>query len=125
VNREGLVVDVMVGVCICHSDHEIVELKIFSAIRKKDSRVATLNFRRANFKLYRGLFSRVPWKSAFEALGVHKCWSVFKNHILEAQEQAIPLCHRSSKQGRRPVCLNREPLMELKRSSYKKKLYDP
>ncbi|GAB0209633.1 mitochondrial enolase superfamily member 1 [Grus japonensis] len=53
--------------------------------------------------------------------GVHECWSVFKNHLLEAQEQAIPLCRKSSKQGRRPAWLNRELLVELKR---KKKLYD-
>ena len=88
-NREGLVRDVMVGGCLGHSDCEIVKFKIFSVIRKKDSRVATLDFRRANFNLFRELFNRVPWQSAFEGLGVHKCWSVFKNHLLEAQEQAV------------------------------------
>ena len=67
------------------------------------------------------LFSRVRWESAFEGLGIHKCWSVFKNHLLEAQQEAIPLCPKSSKRGRRPAWLNRELLMELKR---KKKLYD-
>ncbi|KAK4822413.1 hypothetical protein QYF61_015160 [Mycteria americana] len=40
---------------------------------------------------------------------------------VEAQEQAIPLCCKSSKRGRRPAWLNRELLVELKR---KKKLYD-
>ena len=34
VNREGLVGDVMVGACLGHSDHEMVEFKIFS-VRKK------------------------------------------------------------------------------------------
>ena len=48
VNREGLVGDVMVGGCLGHSDHEMVVFKIFSVRRKKDSRVATLHFRRAN-----------------------------------------------------------------------------
>jgi len=57
----------------------------------------------------------VPWESAFDSLGVHECWSVFKNHLSEAQQQAIPLCHKSNKQGRRPAWLNREVLMELKR----------
>ena len=109
----------MVGGCLGHSDHEMVEFKIFSVMRKKDSRVATLDFRRANFTLFRELLSRVPWESAFEALGVHECWSFFKNHLLKAQEQAIPLCPKSSKQGRRPAWLNRELLVELKR---KKKL---
>ncbi|GAB0210316.1 mitochondrial enolase superfamily member 1 [Grus japonensis] len=121
VNREGLMGDVMVGDCLGHSDHERVGFKIFSVMRKKDSRVATLDFRRANFKLLRELLIGLSWESAFEGLGVHKCWSVFKNHLLEAQEQAIPLCRKSSKQGRRPSWLNRELLVELKR---KKKLYD-
>ncbi|KAK4831141.1 LOW QUALITY PROTEIN: hypothetical protein QYF61_015444 [Mycteria americana] len=43
------------------------------------------------------------------------------NNLLEAQEQAIPLCRKSSKWGRTPAWLNRELLEELQR---KKKLYD-
>jgi len=57
----------MVCGCLGHSDHAMVELKIFSAMReKKDSRVATLDFKRADFRLLRELFSRVPWECAFE-----------------------------------------------------------
>jgi len=89
--------DVIVGGCLCHSDHEMVEFKIFSVMRKKDSRAASLDFRSANFKLFRELLSKVCWESSFEVLGVHECWSVSKNHLLEAQEQAIPLHHKSSK----------------------------
>ena len=117
VNREGLVGNVMVGGCLGHSDHEITEFKIASVMRKKDSIVSTLDFRRAKFKL----FSRVPWDSAVEGSGVHECWSVFKKHLLEVQEQAIPLCHKSGKQGRRPAWLSRELLVELQR---KKELYN-
>ena len=72
----------------------MVEFKIFGVMRIKDSRVATLDFRRANFKLFRELFSTVPWESAFEGLGLHECWSLFKNDLLETQEQVIPLCHK-------------------------------
>jgi len=57
----------------------------------------------------------------FEHLGVYECWSVFKNHILEAQQQAVPLCHKSGKQSSRLTWLNRELIMNLER---KKKLYD-
>ena len=110
----------MVGGCLGHSDHERIESKIFRVMRTKDSRVATLDFGRANFKLFRELLSSVPWESALEGLGVHECSSVFKNHLLKAQEQAIPLCLKSSKRVRRPAWLNRELLVELKR---KKKLY--
>ena len=71
VNGEGHVENVVVGHCLGHSDHEMFQFKIFSVMRKKDSRVATLDFRRANFKLCRELFSRVSWESAFEGLGAH------------------------------------------------------
>lgn len=92
----------MVGHCLGHSDDEIVDFKIVSVIRGNNNGVTTLDFRRTNFKPFRELFSRVPWESAFE------CWSVFKKHFVEAQEQAIPLCSKSSKQSRRPAWLKRE-----------------
>lgn len=90
----------MVGVCLDHDKNEMAEFEIFS-VMGKESRVVTLDFRRANFKLSREVFSRVPWESVFEGLGAHECWSVFKNHLLEAQKQAIPLSWKSSTQGTR------------------------
>lgn len=59
----------------------------FANKKKKDNRVVTLDFRRANLKLFKKLFSRVLQESAFEGLGVQECWSVFKNHVIEQQEQ--------------------------------------
>lgn len=44
----------------------------------------------------------------------------FKNHLLKAPEQAILLCHKSSKWGR-PAWLNREFLWEL---GHKKKIFN-
>lgn len=63
-NREGLVREVTVGGCHGHRDLEIVEFKIFGVRNKKVSRVATLDFKRANFKLLRKLHvvSSVPWE---------------------------------------------------------------
>lgn len=37
---------------------------MFGVMREKDSRVATLDIKRANFKLLRELFNSVPWESA-------------------------------------------------------------
>lgn len=84
VSREGLVGDVMVDGCLGRRDHKIVEFTIFGVMRKMVSRVDTLDFKRANFKLVSKLVSSVPWKSAFEGLGVCECWSVFKNHFSKA-----------------------------------------
>lgn len=121
VNREGFMGDVVLGSWLDQGDPERVEFNIFSLTRKSDSRVVTLDFRRSNFKLCSEVSRRPPWESAFEGLVVHKYWSVFKNHILEAQEQEIPLCHKSSKRGTRPAWLNRELLAEPKKRN---KLYD-
>lgn len=68
-------------------------------MRKKVSSVAILVF-----KLLREILSSIPWESAFGGLGVHKCWLVYKNHLLKALEQAIPLCPKSINQDRRPAC---------------------
>jgi len=62
----------MVGDCLDNSDSEIVAFKIVGVMRKQDSRVAALAFTRANFKLFREPFRRVPWESAFEGIGVHE-----------------------------------------------------
>lgn len=56
VDSRGLLWDVVVCGCLGHSDHEMAEYKIFSVMRQKDSRVATLDFRKANFRLCRELF---------------------------------------------------------------------
>lgn len=114
-NRGGLVA--VVGGSLGHSGHIMFEFEVFGAMRKKVIRVDTLDFKRANFKLLRELFSSVPRESAFEGSGVHECWSVLKNHLLKS----ILLCRRSSKRGRIPASLNRELLLEPKR---KKKLCD-
>ncbi|KAK4811191.1 hypothetical protein QYF61_019822 [Mycteria americana] len=70
----------MVGGCLGHSDHEMVEFKIFGVMRKKVSRVATLDFKRADFKLFRELLSSVPWESAFE--GFSKAFDTVPHSIL-------------------------------------------
>lgn len=52
------------------SDHEIVEFNIFSVGRKNVSRVGTLDFKRANFKLLKELVSSVPRQLTVEGLGL-------------------------------------------------------
>lgn len=72
-NREGFMWDVMVSGCICHRDHNRVVFKIFSAMRKRDKRVATLDFRRENLKLFTSYLA-----DKLEAL---KHWSVLKKNL--------------------------------------------
>lgn len=57
-------------------------LKFFDVMRKMVSEVATLDFNRVNF----GRLSELVTSVLF-----HECWSVFKDHLLKAQEQVISL----------------------------------
>lgn len=43
-NRDGLVGDVVVGDCLEHSDHEIIEFLIFGEIRRNINKTFTLDF---------------------------------------------------------------------------------
>ena len=63
-NREGLVSDVMAGGRLGQSDHEMIEFLIGGEAARGVSRTATLDFRRADFGLFRGLVDRVPWRQS-------------------------------------------------------------
>ncbi|XP_052628596.1 uncharacterized protein LOC128134646 [Harpia harpyja] len=112
--------EVVIGGWLGHSDHKVVEFQIIGDRRKTASKTSTLDMGRADFRLLRGLVSKVPWESAFEGIGVHECWSLFKSHLLRAQEQAIPKCQKSCKWGRRPAWLSRDHPLEFMQ---KKKVY--
>jgi len=64
VNREGLLRDVVVGLCLGHSDPEMIEFLILGDVRSGVSRTATLDFRRADFGLFRSLVDRVHWRQS-------------------------------------------------------------
>lgn len=59
-----------------------VEFKILGVRRRKVSRVATLDFKRADIKLLRELVSSVPWESDLESPGAHE--SFFHSHLLKS-----------------------------------------
>ncbi|KAK4815580.1 hypothetical protein QYF61_004097 [Mycteria americana] len=120
-NREGLVSHVMVGGCLGQSDHEIIEFLIRGEVRRGVSKTATLDFRRADFGLFRRLVERVPWEAALKGKGVQEGWTFFKEEVLKAQERAVPRCRRTSQRGRRPAWLTRELWLELRR---KRRVYD-
>ena len=92
VNREGLVGDGMVGGCLGHSDHEMIEFLILREVRRVVIRTATLDFWRADFVLFKGPVDRVPWEALLKGRGVQEDWTFFRKEILKAREQAIPIC---------------------------------
>jgi len=79
-----------------------------------------LDFWRADFELFKRLVERVPWGSVLESKGVQDGCFFFKKEVLKAQEQAIPLSHKMSPQGRRLAWMNRELFLRLQE---KKRVY--
>jgi len=85
-NKEGLMGNVKVKGSLGCSDYKIVEFKILRAARRVCTKLPALDFRRANFGLLRDLLGRIPWDKALEGRGAQESWSVFKGHLLQAQE---------------------------------------
>jgi len=91
-----------------------VEFRILRGGSRALSRIKTLDFRRANFGLFKELLGGILWARALEGRGVQECWSLFKHHFLHSQEWCIPLRKKSSKGGKRPAWLNKDLLAELR-----------
>ncbi|GAB0182547.1 hypothetical protein GRJ2_000720000 [Grus japonensis] len=85
-NKEGLVGDVKLKGSLGCSDHKMVEFRILRAARRACSKLTTLDFRRADFGLFRDLLGRIPWDKVLEGRGAQDSWLVFKGHLLQAQE---------------------------------------
>jgi len=98
-----------------------VEFKILRAARRVCSKLATLAFRRADFGLLRDLLGRIPWDKALEGIGAQESWSVFKDHLLQAQEQCILTKRKSGRNTRRPTRMNKGLLAKLmqKKETYR------
>ena len=105
-NSEGLVGDVKAGDCLGQSNHEIVEFSILGDVRRVTCKTAVLNFKSADFDLFRTLVAWVPWESLLKGKGVQEAWTLLKMEILKAQEQAVPECRKASRKGRRQVWMN-------------------
>jgi len=92
----------------------MVEFTILRGGSRAISRITALDFRRANFGLFKDLLGGIPWVRALEGRGVQESWSVFKNHFLHAQDWCITMGKKSSKGGRRPAWMRKELLAKLK-----------
>ncbi|KFW11305.1 hypothetical protein N327_10989, partial [Fulmarus glacialis] len=78
------------------------------------SEVRTLNFRKANFQLFKKLVNRTPWETALRDEGAEQNWQIFKDAFRRAQELSIPSYKESGKEGKRPASLSRDLLVKLK-----------
>ena len=102
------------------SDHEMVEFKILRAVRRSCSKLATLDFRRADFGLFRDRLGRVASDKALEGRGAQESWLIVKDHLSQPQEGCIPTNRKSGKNARKPAGMNQKLLEKLK---HKKESY--
>ena len=94
--------DVKVGGRLRQSDHETLDFSIPVEPRRGVSRTATLDFRRADFNLYRTMVERVPWEVVLESVGAQEGWEYFKETVLKVQDLTIPTSRKTSRQARTP-----------------------
>jgi len=114
ISKEGLVGNVKLKGCLGCSDHKMVDFKILRAARRAHSKLTTLDFRRADFGLFRDLLGKVPWDKALEGRGAQESWLIVKDHLLQAQQRCIPAKRKSGKNAKRPAWMNMELLHKLK-----------
>jgi len=93
-NREGLLGDVAVRGCLGLSDHEMTEFSVRSEVNRGASKTMTMDFQRADFGLFRTLVERVPWERVLKGKWVQEGWTFFKEEVLHAQAQPVPMCRK-------------------------------
>ncbi|PKU42736.1 hypothetical protein llap_6956 [Limosa lapponica baueri] len=121
-NKVGLVGNLKLKGSLGCSDQEMLEFKILRAVRRAHNKLSILDFRRADFGLFRDLLGRVPWDKALEGRGTQKSLLVLKDQFLQAQKQCIPTKSKSGKNARKPVWMNKELLDKFKhnREAYRR-----
>uniref|UniRef100_A0A8B9FNR1 Reverse transcriptase domain-containing protein n=1 Tax=Amazona collaria TaxID=241587 RepID=A0A8B9FNR1_9PSIT len=122
INREGLVGNVTLQGSLDCSDHEMGEFEILRTVRRACSKLTALDFKRADFGLFRNLLSKVPCDTALEGRGAQDSWLIFKDQLLQAQERCIPSRRRFSRRARRPPWMDKELLSKIqrKKEAYKR-----
>ena len=83
-----------------------MEFKILLSAQKTSSRTKTLHFRRANFNMLRAQMRGIPWEAFMDGKRACESWELFKNSLLEAQEQSILYLGKGRMQNERPPWLN-------------------
>ena len=85
---------------------------VLGDVRRATSKMVVLNFRRADFDLFRSLVAGVPGKSLLKDKGVQEAWMLLKMETLKAREQAVLESRKVSQRGRRPAWMKAVTFVE-------------
>ena len=113
-NASELIGDVRIGGSLGCSDHALVEVTVRRGKGQVKRIVRTLNFRKANFQLFKELINRTPWEMALRDKGAEQSWQVFKDAFHRAQELSIPRCRKSGKERKTLTWLSHDLWVKLK-----------
>jgi len=61
-NASEIISDVMIGGSLGCSNHTLVDTAVLRDKGQAKNKSRTLNFRKANFQLFKGLINRTPWE---------------------------------------------------------------
>ena len=73
-NASELISGVKTGGSLACSDRTLVEFTVLRDMGQAKSKVRTLNFRKANFQLFKELVNRTPWETALRDKGAEESW---------------------------------------------------
>uniref|UniRef100_A0A672UTJ2 Reverse transcriptase domain-containing protein n=1 Tax=Strigops habroptila TaxID=2489341 RepID=A0A672UTJ2_STRHB len=116
-NREGLVGNVTLQGGLGSSDHEMVEFEILRTVRRACSKLTALDFKKAEFGLFRNLLSKVSWDTVLEGRGPKTAgrYSRITCYMLKTRRKC-------SRRARRPPWMDKELLRKLrgKKEAYRR-----
>jgi len=78
-----------------------------------------LNFRRANFRLFKELLHEIPWETVLGDKGTEQIWQLFKYTFLRAEDFSIFKHKKSSRGNRKLPRLSKDQLDKLREKSEK------
>ena len=70
-------------------------------VKREVSKITTMELWRGDFGLFRMLVKSVPWERVLKDKGVQEGCTLFKEEVLKAQEQAVPMCCKTNQWERR------------------------
>ena len=100
-NTSELIGDTKIGGSLGCSDHALAEYTVLRHMGQAKSKVRTLNFRKANFQLFKESVSRTPWEMVFRDKDAEQSLQIFNYTFHRTQEFIVPRCKKSGKQGKR------------------------
>lgn len=110
-NVSELVLNIKIGGSLgCSALVESAVLRDMGQVRNK---VRPLNFRKADFQLFKEIASEIHWETSLREKGVEHSWQIFKEVFHRVQEMATPRSKKLGKEGKGTAGLSRELLVRL------------